>query len=50
MKRKRKESNKVVDEIKKNHDLLEILNYKMSELLHKVKDIWKEFFSNGKFK
>ena len=46
MKRKIKKTNKVVNEIKKNRDLLEIIHYKVSELLHKI----KEYFSNGKFK
>ena len=48
MKRKRKKTSKIEDEIKRTNDLLEIINYKISELLHKVKDIWREFFSNGK--
>ena len=50
MKRKRKRTDKVVKEIKRTNDLLEIINYKISELLHKVKDIWRELFANGKFK
>lgn len=41
---KQKRQNKIVKEIKKNRDLLEIIHYKVSELMHKI----KEYFSNGK--
>lgn len=40
MKQKRKRTNKVVNEIKKNRDLLEIIHYKISELMHKIKGIF----------
>jgi len=45
MKTKRKKRSRITDKIEKNHDLLEIIHYKVSELLHKI----KEYFSNGKF-
>ena len=40
MKQKRKRTNKVVKEIEKNRDLLEIIHYKISELMHKIKGIF----------
>jgi hypothetical protein len=40
MKQKRKRQSKVVDEIKKNRDLLEIIHYKVSEILHKIKGMF----------
>lgn len=40
MKQKRRKTNKVVEEIKKNRDLLEIIHYKISELMHKIKGIF----------
>jgi len=40
MKRKRKRTNKIINEIKKNRDLLEIIHHKVSELMHKIKGIF----------
>jgi hypothetical protein len=40
MKHKRKTKSKVVKEIEKNRDLLEIIHYKVSEILHKIKGMF----------
>lgn len=40
MKHKRKAKSRTVKEIEKNHDLLEIIHYKVSEILHKIKGMF----------